>query len=50
MLSAIARRLGVDERDATPLPDLLTVSLRGRQVLVLLDNFEYLLAARGCCP
>jgi predicted ATPase/DNA-binding XRE family transcriptional regulator len=46
VLSAIARRLGVDERDATPLPDLLTVSLRGRQLLVLLDNFEHLLPAR----
>ena len=46
VLSAIARRLGVDERDATPLPDLLAVSLRGRRLLVLLDNFEHLLPAR----
>ena len=46
VLGAIARRLGVDERDATPLPDLLAVSLRGRQLLVLLDNFEHLLPAR----
>jgi predicted ATPase len=36
----------VDERDATPLPDLLAVSLRGRRLLVLLDNFEHLLPAR----
>jgi predicted ATPase/transcriptional regulator with XRE-family HTH domain len=46
VLSAIAQRLGVDERDATPLPDLLAASLRGRQLLVLLDNFEHLLPAR----
>jgi predicted ATPase/class 3 adenylate cyclase len=46
VLGAIARRLGVDERDATPLPDLLAVSLRGKRLLVLLDNFEHLLPAR----
>ena len=44
--SAIAQRLGVDERDATPLADLLAVSLRGRRLLVVLDNFEHVLAAR----
>jgi predicted ATPase/class 3 adenylate cyclase len=47
VLGAIARRLGVDERDATPLRDLLVVSLRGRRLLVLLDNFEHVLPARG---
>ncbi|MGN6172191.1 MAG: adenylate/guanylate cyclase domain-containing protein, partial [Streptosporangiaceae bacterium] len=46
VLGAIARRLGVDVRDATPLPDLLAVSLRGRRLLVLLDNREHLLPAR----
>ena len=46
VLGAIAQRLGVDERDATPLPDLLAVSLHGRRLLVLLDNFEHLLPAR----
>jgi predicted ATPase/transcriptional regulator with XRE-family HTH domain len=46
VLGAIAQRLGVDERDATPLPELLAVSLRGRRLLVLLDNFEHLLPAR----
>jgi len=46
VLGAIAQRLGVDERDATPLPDLLAVSLRGGHLLVLLDNFEHLIAAR----
>jgi predicted ATPase/transcriptional regulator with XRE-family HTH domain len=46
VLSAIARQLGVDERDATPLAGLLAAALRARQLLVLLDNFEHLLAAR----
>ena len=46
VLGAIAQRLGVDERDATPLLELLAVSLRGRRLLVLLDNFEHLLPAR----
>ena len=46
MLSAIAQRLGVDERDATPLPGRLAAALRARQLLILLDNFEHLLAAR----
>jgi predicted ATPase/transcriptional regulator with XRE-family HTH domain len=46
VLGAIAQRLGVEERDATPLSDLLAVSLRGRKLLVLLDNFEHLLPAR----
>ena len=46
VLSAIARQLGVDERDATPLADRLAAVLRARQLLVLLDNFEHLLAAR----
>jgi predicted ATPase/DNA-binding XRE family transcriptional regulator len=46
VLSAIAQRLGVDERDAAPLSGRLTAALRARQLLVLLDNFEHLLAAR----
>ena len=46
VLSAIARQLGVDERDATPLADRLVAALRARKLLVLLDNFEHLLAAR----
>ena len=46
VLSAIARQLGVDERDATPLAGLLAAALRARQLLVLLDNFEHLLPAR----
>ncbi len=46
VLSAIAQRLGVDERDSAPLPARLTAALRARQLLILLDNFEHLLAAR----
>jgi predicted ATPase/DNA-binding XRE family transcriptional regulator len=46
VLHAIARELGVDERDATPLPSLLQAALRDRRVLLLLDNFEHVLDAR----
>ncbi len=46
VLSAIARQLEVNERDATPLADRLAAALRARQLLMLLDNFEHLLAAR----
>ena len=46
VLAAIAQRLGVDERDATPLPGRLAAALRARQMLILLDNFEHVLAAR----
>jgi len=46
VLSAVAQRLGVDERDATPLTELLATALRARHLLILLDNFEHVLAAR----
>jgi predicted ATPase/transcriptional regulator with XRE-family HTH domain len=46
VLGAVARQLGVDERDATPLASLLAAALRDRRVLVVLDNFEHVLAAR----
>jgi predicted ATPase len=46
VLGAVARQLGVDERDATPLPTLLALALRDRRVLIVLDNFEHLLPAR----
>ena len=49
VLGAIAPRLGVDERDATPLSDLLAVSLRARHLLVLLDNFEHLCRPGTAC-
>ncbi|CAA9479511.1 MAG: Adenylate cyclase [uncultured Solirubrobacteraceae bacterium] len=45
VLAAIAHRLGVDERDATSLHDGLAASLRDKQVLLLLDNFERVVAA-----
>ena len=40
------RQLGVDDRDATPLADRLQTALRERRMLVVLDNFEHVLAAR----
>jgi hypothetical protein len=46
VLGAVARQLGVDERDATPLDHLLQAALRDRRMLVVLDNFEHVLAAR----
>jgi transcriptional regulator with XRE-family HTH domain len=46
VLDAVARQFGVDERGATPLPSLLKTALRDRRALVLLDNFEHMLAAR----
>ncbi|HEU5388804.1 MAG TPA: helix-turn-helix domain-containing protein [Streptosporangiaceae bacterium] len=46
VLDAVARQLGVDERDATPLASLLAMALRGRRMLVVLDNFEHVLPAR----
>jgi predicted ATPase len=44
--ATVARRLGVDERDATSLQDHLIASLRDRRLLLLLDNFEHVLEAR----
>jgi predicted ATPase/transcriptional regulator with XRE-family HTH domain len=46
VLATVGRRLGVDERDATPLHELLTASLQDRHLLLLLDNFEHVLEAR----
>ncbi len=46
VLGAVAGQLGVDERDATPLASLLAMALRGRRMLVVLDNFEHVLPAR----
>lgn len=44
-LDTIAQRLGVDERSAAPLHDRITASLRDKRLLLLLDNFEHVLAA-----
>ena len=46
VLPTIAQHLGLDGRDATPIADWLTAALRGTHLLLLLDNFEQLLAAR----
>ena len=46
VLPTIAQRLGLDERDATPLRERLLAFLRARHLLLLLDNFEHLVAAR----
>jgi predicted ATPase/DNA-binding XRE family transcriptional regulator len=43
---AIAGRLGIDERVGTPTGDRLRAALRRRNLLLLLDNVEHLLAAR----
>src|SRR2546423_3248177 len=46
VLDGMARQLGVDDRDAIPLADRLRAALRDRRMLVVLDNFEHVLAAR----
>ncbi len=46
VLDGLARQLGVDERDAIPLAERLRTALRDRRMLVVLDNFEHVLAAR----
>ncbi len=45
VLSAVAWRLGMDERDAIPLADRLVDALRARRLLLLLDNFEQVATA-----
>ncbi|MDQ6603516.1 MAG: tetratricopeptide repeat protein [Chloroflexota bacterium] len=45
VLPAIARRLGMDERDATPLDERLGDALRTRHLILLLDNMEQVAAA-----
>ena len=45
--SAIAQALGLTETGALPVPEALTISLRDRPVLLLLDNFEHVAAAAG---
>lgn len=47
VLDTIARSLAIDERDKLPLRDRLTAALRRKHLLLLLDNFEHLIAARG---
>lgn len=46
VLTTIARRLNVDERGAIPMDERLTAYLRAKHLLLVLDNFEHLIAAR----
>jgi class 3 adenylate cyclase len=45
IVSTIAQTLGVQEAAGQPLLDVLTDALRGRQMLLVLDNFEQVLPA-----
>ena len=42
---AIARALGIFENPAEPLPETLKRALAGRQLLLLIDNFEHVIEA-----
>ncbi len=46
VVPTIAQRLGIEERDVTPLRERLLAFLRARHLLLLLDNCEHLVAAR----
>src|SRR5215207_4430314 len=46
VLPTISLRLGVDERERAPLRERLMAALRAKHLLLLLDNFEHLIAAR----
>lgn len=43
--SAIARAVGLAQTGGQPASDVLRAGLRGRQALLLIDNFEHLMAA-----
>jgi non-specific serine/threonine protein kinase len=43
--TAIARAIGIYETGPTPMRDALTTALRGADALLVLDNFEHVLAA-----
>ena len=45
--STITQALGLTETGALPVQEALTISLRDRPVLLLLDNFEHVAAAAG---
>ncbi len=47
VLATIGQRLGVDERGAIPLHERLVAYLREKHLLLLLDNVEHLIEARG---
>jgi predicted ATPase len=46
VLPAIGTRLAVDERDAGSVPDRVAAAIGRRRVLLLVDNFEQVIAAR----
>ncbi|MFN8511035.1 MAG: helix-turn-helix domain-containing protein [Thermomicrobiales bacterium] len=57
VLPTVAQRLGLDERHAPSWRDRLLALLHGKHLLLVLDNFEHLVAARdgvldllGSCP
>jgi predicted ATPase len=43
--SAVAQALGLLETGSLPLPEILTIALHDRHVLLLLDNFEHVVMA-----
>jgi len=45
LISAIAHELGIQEAGAQPLIEAVKVSLRDKQLLLLLDNFEQIITA-----
>ena len=45
VVSAIARTLGINESSDLPLSSLLEAALKGKQLLLLLDNFEQVIDA-----
>jgi predicted ATPase/DNA-binding SARP family transcriptional activator len=47
VVSEIARTVGVGEAEGQPLPVTLANALERRELLLVLDNFEHLLAAAG---
>jgi non-specific serine/threonine protein kinase len=48
VLPTVARVLGVTEATGQPLVETLAAQLRGRRLLLLLDNFEQVVAAAPC--
>lgn len=50
VIPTIAQRLGLMESGPEPLLDLLKASQRDKQRLLLLDNFEHVIAAAPCLP
>lgn len=45
VLATIARALGIEEREATPVHERLVTALRSKRLLLLVDNFEQVVSA-----